>query len=791
MTIASESGQSADQQFRAFDEVKRLVESNQLADAILKLGSLEGFQAVASNLSRRLSHIDEQTRKRLITYDQSEVRYNNLADEILGLISFETSSPDEAVFASMFPQAGSATPEAPPFILPQLDIPFFTGREAELRQLESLLLNPEGSSMVGIVGLTGTGGMGKSALAFHFARTYRDRFPDGVIGLRVDSRSVDTLAQRFAYHARVQIDPGQQLSAAEIMQSVFRYKRALLIFDNVEEATTRALQPGGNQCAVLVTTRNRGLLRHFGIPVTAQVDLHRFELEETKELLCRIVGEPRVTAEPEAVQEIHELVGGMPLALRIVGSTLADQSFTTLAEYAGLLRDEKARLSYLCDADDPDLDVRTSFGLSLKYLEEDQVRFFACLGACAPEGLGLHTAQVVSEQDEATVRGFLGRLIRLSLVNEGTETGRFVLHPLLFLFARELAQAHDLLAEAEQRHTEYFSNYAHEHRGLSPVNLDALETELDAMLLTARRLTDSQRADYNFYLALEPFLQARGYWTQALELIDAFLQVARASNDFYVMAQFLIQRGQFFQLLGRLDAAEASLLEGQTLAHHVDDSRQHQHVLSMMLNSLGGVYQRQGKFEEAVAAFQQSYAISEKLNYRLSLAMVNFSWGKTLLKHNKPQQAINKLKASFGINEDLQIVHGMRIVTPSLIRALVTIGQEAKAQEYCRRALKVAPGDKRLLRLQEQLSQKRIVTDRTELKTGHVKRLIRNLSGYLYGFIVPDDGSEDIYFGEDYVDPATLLHLTEGMAVVAEVEVAARGPRARRVWENSDRSLTD
>ena len=37
----------------------------------------------------------------------------------------------------------------------------------------------------------------------------------------------------------------------------------------------------------------------------------------------------------------------------------------------------------------------------------------------------------------------------------------------------------------------------------------------------------------------------------------------------------------------------------------------------MVLNSLGGVLQRQGKFDEAVEAFQRSYEISERLAIRV------------------------------------------------------------------------------------------------------------------------------------------------------------------------------
>ena len=155
------------------------------------------------------------------------------------------------------------SPSSPPFILPQHDIPFFTGREQELKQLETLLLNTQaqGPRVAAIAGLTGTGGMGKSALACHFATLYRHEFRDGVIGLRVDGAQVDALAQRFADLSSVKIDPERGLSAAEIMQSVFQKRQALLIFDNADDAAMQKLHPGGNTCAVIVTTRNRALLR--------------------------------------------------------------------------------------------------------------------------------------------------------------------------------------------------------------------------------------------------------------------------------------------------------------------------------------------------------------------------------------------------------------------------------------------------------------------------------------------------------------------------------------------------
>ena len=55
------------------------------------------------------------------------------------------------------------------FKLPLPEISTFTGRKDELKQLENVLLFQEGEKVCSIVGLTGGGGVGKSALAYHFA----------------------------------------------------------------------------------------------------------------------------------------------------------------------------------------------------------------------------------------------------------------------------------------------------------------------------------------------------------------------------------------------------------------------------------------------------------------------------------------------------------------------------------------------------------------------------------------------------------------------------------------------
>ncbi|MEL7228075.1 MAG: AAA family ATPase, partial [Cyanobacteria bacterium J06576_12] len=132
-----------------------------------------------------------------------------------------------------------------PFLLPQVNIGTFTGRQHELTRLESLLCNTDESTVCSLVGLSGGGGIGKSALATHFATTYQDAFPDGVIGLRVEEKDVNTIARDFILelygYTGQTLDPEEEREAAVLMEEAFGQLRMLLIFDNADDAN--ALQP--------------------------------------------------------------------------------------------------------------------------------------------------------------------------------------------------------------------------------------------------------------------------------------------------------------------------------------------------------------------------------------------------------------------------------------------------------------------------------------------------------------------------------------------------------------------
>ncbi len=203
------------------------------------------------------------------------------------------------------------------------DLPRFTGRADHLAQLDKLLpehQHPGGGGQptaVVISAIAGTAGVGKTALAVHWAHRVRDRFPDGQ--LYVNLRGFDPAARPWTR---------PRPCAASWTRSASRPSGSRPTRTPRPPCTAacwpaggcwscwttpataeqvRPLLPGTPGCLVLVTSRNQltGLVAADGAhPLT----LDLLTPDEARELLARRLGADRVAAEPDAVDEIDHRV---------------------------------------------------------------------------------------------------------------------------------------------------------------------------------------------------------------------------------------------------------------------------------------------------------------------------------------------------------------------------------------------------------------------------------------------------------------------------------------------------
>ncbi|MEH2080649.1 MAG: tetratricopeptide repeat protein [Nostoc sp.] len=535
-----------------------------------------------------------------------------------------------------------------PFVLPQSDTPNFTGREEQLQQLEALLLNSQGSKVCSIVGVSGGGGIGKSALACRFATIHQDKFPDGVIGLRVDGKDVDTIAREFVRRCGEELDSEDERDAATLMQEVFTHRKMLLIFDNAEEAIIKKLRPGGTRCAVIVTTRKRNLSFSLDIGEQETIDLPPLPEADALKLLKKILGDERVENAVAATKRLVKLVGNLPLALQVLGAALRGQR-EPLDDYTKALEEEKDELfEELKVEGDRDLNVEVSLNLSLKSLSEDEVDFFACLSVCAAEGFTKQTAMPATGcERNLQAQRCLKKLYDLSLLNYvDSGENRFVLHPLVRVYAEALARKRGLLAVAQERHAKFFVEWLQSDELRHETTIAEVAANLDDVILAAQWLqtheadtAQSKMETYQFALKLQPLFEQYGYWQKAITLMTQFQSWAELFEDWNAVVRYKMHEARYWSFAEEFERAEEILGSAQACLQKIENLDTQKRREAKVLNVLGGVFQKQGKTEEAIHTFRDEILIEEEIGDDRSLGIVCNRLGKLLQSQGKLEEA--------------------------------------------------------------------------------------------------------------------------------------------------------
>lgn len=109
----------------------------------------------------------------------------------------------------------------------------------------------------------------------------------------------------------------------------------------------------------MVTSRNQ-LTGLVAANAAHAITLDLLSMIEARDLLGRRLGLDRMTAEPEAVEEIVVRCARRPLALAIVAARAATNPHFPLTTLADELRDSRDRLEALA-GDDPTTDARAVF----------------------------------------------------------------------------------------------------------------------------------------------------------------------------------------------------------------------------------------------------------------------------------------------------------------------------------------------------------------------------------------------------------------------------------------------
>ncbi|MFG2833348.1 NB-ARC domain-containing protein, partial [Streptomyces sp. NPDC048434] len=309
--------------------------------------------------------------------DQSEPR---------GVVATQVSQPAQE-------RGDDPDPVVTPRQLPA-DIGDFVADDTIVSAISDAVTEGQGKGPLSVTLVLGRPGVGKSTLATHVAhRLATEYFPDGQLycDLRGPGGQPMDPAQALGRFLRALGIPGEAIpdsldERAEMYRSLLAGRRILVLLDDaVSESQVTALLPGTGSSGVLVTSRSQ----LTALPGTRRFDLEPLSQEQALQLLGRIIGGRRVEGEADAARVLIRFVGGLPLALRIIGARLAARPHWSLTSMWHRLENEHRRLDELAHGE---LSIRASLSLSYDGLAAADRRLLCLLslaeGAEIPSWLG-------------------------------------------------------------------------------------------------------------------------------------------------------------------------------------------------------------------------------------------------------------------------------------------------------------------------------------------------------------------------------------------------------------------
>jgi DNA-binding SARP family transcriptional activator/tetratricopeptide (TPR) repeat protein len=354
--------------------------------------------------------------------------------------------------ATAGPGHGTAGPV--PAQLPA-DVPCFTGRARELAYLDRLLEGEPregaggGHAAMAICAVCGMAGVGKTALAVHWAHRSSHRFRDGQLYVNLRGYGPDRplpAAEALAAFLRALGMAGGDIplgvdERAAAYRSLLAGRRMLVVLDNAASFDqVRPLLPGAPSCAVVVTSRDSlaGLVALHG---ARRLDLDLLSHAEALALLKSLLDD-RVDAEPDAAATLAAQCGRLPLALRVAGELASTRPAAELADLVSELADERRRLDVLDAGGDPHAAVHGVFSWSYKHLPTSAARTFRLLGLHpGPDHDSYAAAALIGTSLDQT-RRLLNLLTRGHLIH-ATRPGRYGMHDLMHAYAAQLARSED------------------------------------------------------------------------------------------------------------------------------------------------------------------------------------------------------------------------------------------------------------------------------------------------------------------------------------------------------------
>jgi DNA-binding SARP family transcriptional activator len=599
----------------------------------------------------------------------------------------------------------------------------FTGRAAHLRLLDLVAAGEPGSAT--IVAITGMAGLGKTALAVHWAHRARGHFPDGT--LFADLRGYDPAAAPLVpdevldgFLRVLGVPPESIPSGVEEQSALFRTQldglRMLIVLDNAATSEqVRWLLPASDGCLTVITSRSNlsGLVTRHG---AERLPVDVLPPADALALLRLVLGPQRVAADSEEAAELARLCGGLPLALRLAAERANSHPHLTLADLCHQLNDEYERLDLLTADDDPAIAVRAAFSWSYRALPPQVARLFRLLGLHPGPEMCRPVIDALGSLSVSQSRRLLDTLTGLHLVQE-VATDRYRLHDLLRVYAVERVCADEPVPErneATQRMLDFYLHTAdavdralmpgRRHIPLQPPRAGSepltfgsadsalawCETEranLTATIVYAARHGHSEVA-WMLPFALWSYFAVRKRWTDWIETHRLALAATRDSHDQYGEACILTSIAHAYRDLRQFNVAREHFTTAIDIAQRTGD----RWIEASALNLLGITHRDLRAFPNALEHCHRSLEIFDRLGDRWGQAWALYTLAETHADLRSYDAAIDHGRQALDLFTGIDDPWGQGWSLSILAQTFRSLRQFDEATAYCQRALTAARG---------------------------------------------------------------------------------------------------
>jgi tetratricopeptide (TPR) repeat protein len=598
----------------------------------------------------------------------------------------------------------------------------FAGRAGELKTLDGLLAEAaDVPGMLVISAIGGTAGVGKTALALHWAHQVAQRFGDGqlYVNLRgfdpADAPAVPAEAIRGfldALGVAPERIPAGLDAQAGLFRSLLADRKMLIVLDNArDEQQVRPLLPAGPGCLVLVTSRRQlaGLAAADGARLLT-LDLP--SCAEAVQMLILRLGTERAAAEPGAVDQIARLCARLPLALAVAAARAHARPRFSLAALAAELSDLAGRLDAL-DTGDPAASVRAVFSWSYQLLSPGAARMFRLLGLHPGPDINAPAAASLAATALPTAGQALRELAAASLLTEHPP-GRYGFHDLLRAYAVGQATAAEDEQTCQAAVGRMLDHYLHTanaaalllkpsrepvilappRSGVTPEfladhqqSLDWFEAEHRVLVgaLAVAAETGFDACAWQLPLAMADFLDRRGHWRECAAIQRIALAAATRLGDIAGRAMAGRALGTACGWLNDFGQARTHMTDSLSLYRKLGDrggqARVHQ--------SLAWVAGRQGRRGDALVHAEEALGLFLAIDDRAGQAAALNAVGCCHAMAGDARRARALCRRALALNQELGILRGEAHAWDSLGYAEHQLGRHNAAADCYQNALRL------------------------------------------------------------------------------------------------------